>query len=320
MMTTGGSVSMGYDFDIRARARANTIRLTARMAACLMAEAGVPDAAAIVGNMRQKGAVGTMDPDALFVNALVAEARYRTLIRLIERTGHRTVVDLPCGYTPRALHLTEKGMRYVGLDAPAVAKESGNILTFLAGHPERMEFHGVDAAGRDSLAAAITDVEGPICVATDGLLMYLTDREASAVIDNIRGLLTAHGGCWITSDPEHALQSTLTFKAVLGEGAAPGDRVAELTDAGGPANAFIVNPEDMEASLGIAIECLRRYDLKAKCVNLADHMPELISYRRMTKAQIAAFRAAMRYCHYWVITPDDGGKPRTRRKSSASTK
>lgn len=37
-------------------------------------------------------------------------------------------------------------------------------------------------------------------------------------------------------------------------------------------------------------------------LNLADHMPELSVYRKLSQEQIAAFKQAMKHCHYWVIT------------------
>ena len=314
---------MRMNVDTSARTRAKTIRLTGRMAVHLMAEAEIPDAANIVRYLGSKGAFDITDPDLRLCCTLVVEAKYRTMCRLIKKTCHRTVVDLPCGYTPKALHLTERGMRYIGLDQPVVSREAGNILAFLAEHPQRMEFHGTDATDRDSLAAALAHVNGTVCVSTDGLTTAFSEREACAVVDNIRDLLADHGGCWITADPESMLQFFLTARAVLGDGAierlaALSNGAANLWEVDRPANPFIVDPEDVETSLGTAMECLRQHGLKARSVKLADHMPELIAYRRMTRAQVIAFKTAMRYCHFWVITPDEDAKPRRRRRYPVS--
>ena len=105
------------------------------------------------------------DSGTLLGNELVVEAKYRTMCRLIEASGHWINVDLPCGYTPKALHLTAKGLRFIGLDLPIVAGEAGPILSALADHPERMRFEGVDATYPDSLAAALKDVREPIFLA-----------------------------------------------------------------------------------------------------------------------------------------------------------
>ena len=50
------------------------------------------------------------------------EARYRTMESLAEGSGC-TLVDLPCGYTPRSIAFARKGLPYYGLDLPVVIRE-----------------------------------------------------------------------------------------------------------------------------------------------------------------------------------------------------
>ncbi len=308
-----------HTVDISAWARTNPVFMTAKTSVCLMARSGIPDADAIVRRLGLDGAAeasGMRDDGTLLGNELVVEAKYRAMCALIEASGCRVNVDLPCGYTPKALHLTEKGLRFIGLDLPIVAGEAGPALLALADHPERMRFEAVDATNPDSLAAALEGVREPICLTTEGMMMYFTDSEVDAVLSNVRSLLEGRGGCWITPDPEYILQFALTFRAVLGEGAqqklmASRDAAAGQSDAGSLINAFIVNPADVPASVARVTALLSAHGLKARRVNLAEHVPELAAYRKLTEAQIEAFRAAMRGCHYWVITPDDQWRGRT---------
>ena len=308
-----------HTVDISAWARTNPVFMTAKTSVCLMARSGIPDADAIVRRLGLDGAAeasGMRDDGTLLGNELVVEAKYRAMCALIEASGCRVNVDLPCGYTPKALHLTEKGLRFIGLDLPIVAGEAGPALLALADYPERMRFEAVDATNPDSLAAALEGVREPICLTTEGMMMYFTDSEVDAVLSNVRSLLEGRGGCWITPDPEYILQFALTFRAVLGEGAlqklmASRDAAAGQSDAGSLINAFIVNPADVPASVARVTALLSAHGLKARRVNLAEHVPELAAYRKLTEAQIEAFRAAMRGCHYWVITPDDQWRGRT---------
>lgn len=307
-----------HTVEYSAQARTNPVFMTGRTAVCLMAQAGIPDADRIVHRLGLGSAAevsGMKDAGMLLGNALVVEAKYRTMLRLIEASGYRINVDLPCGYTPKALHLTAKGLRFIGLDLPIVAGEVGPVLSGLADHPGRMRFEGVDATNPDSLMSALRDVGEPICLTTEGMMMYFTENEVNAVVANVRSLLEAHGGCWITPDPEYILQFALTFKAVLGEDAAQKlmasrDAAAGQSDAGSLINAFIVNPMDVPASVERVSALLAEHGLKPRRVNLAEHMPELTVYRELTAAQVEAFRAAMRGCHYWVITPDAHWKGR----------
>lgn len=302
--------------DYSAQARTNPVFMTAKTAVCLMAQAGIPDAAEIVRRLGLGSAAevsGMKDSGTLLGNELVVEAKYRTMCGLIEASGYRINVDLPCGYTPKALHLTAKGLRFIGLDLPIVAGEVGPILSALADHPERMCFEGVDATNPDSLVVALKDVREPICLTTEGMMMYFTDSEVNAVIANVRSLLERHGGCWITPDPEYILQFMLTFRAVLGEAAvqklmASRDAASGQSDAGSLINAFIVNPMNVPASVERVASLLAAHGLKARRVNLAEHMPELAVYRKLTAEKIEAFKTAMRGCHYWVITPEEHWK------------
>ena len=301
-----------HSVDYSAQARTNPVFMTAKTAVCLMAQAGIPDAAEIARRLGLGSAgevSGMKDAGTLLGNELVVEAKYRTMCRLIEASGCRINVDLPCGYTPKALHLTAKGLQFIGLDLPIVASEVGPILSVLADHPKQMRFEGVDATNPDSLVAALKDVREPICLTTEGMMMYFTDSEVNAVITNVRSLLETHGGCWITPDPEFILQFMLTFKAVLGDEAlqklmASRNAASGQSDAGSLTNAFIVNPMDVPASVERVAALLANHGLKSRRVNLAERLPELAVYRKLTSGQVEAFKTAMRGCHYWVITPD----------------
>ena len=53
------------------------------------------------------------------------------------------------------------------------------MLLSLAAHPELIQISGVDAANPESLANALRGVTGPICISTEGMMMYFTETEAS---------------------------------------------------------------------------------------------------------------------------------------------
>ena len=50
------------------------------------------------------------------------DVRYFTSGKLARKLGF-TVVDLPCGFTPRALEFAKSGNKYVGMDLPATISE-----------------------------------------------------------------------------------------------------------------------------------------------------------------------------------------------------
>lgn len=303
---------MNHEVDYRAQARTNPVFLTAKTAICLMARAGISDADSIVRclELEDNQPLRSMaDSDTILGNAIVVEAKYRTMCRLIEDCGYRTCVDLPCGYTPKALHLTQKNFRFVGLDLPIVVQEIAPIIRSLANHSERMTFSEVDATNYESLAAALRDIDEPICITTEGMMIYFTENEADTVIANVRNLLAVHGGCWITPDPEVKLQFIETFRSVFGESSL--DKLtttgnAAIKQSGGTnlSNSFILDAADVIGSRKTAESLLAKHGLKAKRVNLAEHMPELSVYSQLTSEQILRFKEAMRRCNYWIIALD----------------
>ena len=303
---------MNHEVDYRAQARTNPVFLTAKTAICLMARAGISDADSIVRclELEDNQPLRSMaDSDTILGNAIVVEAKYRTMCRLIEDCGYRTCVDLPCGYTPKALHLTQKNFRFVGLDLPIVVQEIAPIIHSLANHSERMTFSEVDATNYESLAAALRDIDEPICITTEGMMIYFTENEADTVIANVRNLLAVHGGCWITPDPEVKLQFIETFRSVFGESSldkltTTGRAASKQSGGTNLSNSFILDAADVTGSRKTAEALLAKHGLKAERINLAEHMPELSVYRQLTSEQIMRFKEAMRRCNYWIIALD----------------
>lgn len=295
------------------QARVNPVYLTAKTAVCLMVQAGIPDADKIVHALALENNAplqNMADAETILGNALVVEAKYRTMCRLIEDSGYRTCVDLPCGYTPKAIYMTEHNRTFVGLDLPIVVQEAEPIIRQMAGREENVSFYGIDATNYASLKTALQDFAGPLCISTEGMMMYFSDDEVDTVIANIQCLLREHGGCWITPDPEYALQFCGTFRAVFGEESlakliATKDTAQGQSAVAALGNAFMIEPSDIPASQARAEALLAKHGLKAQKVNLGEHMPELGVYKQLAPEQIVRFKEAMCHCHYWVITLDE---------------
>lgn len=302
-------------------ARVNPVYLTAKTAVCLMVQAGIPDADKVVHALALENNAplqNMKDAETILGNALVVEAKYRTMCRLIEASGYQTCVDLPCGYTPKAIYMTEHKRNFVGLDLPIVVQEAGPIIRQLVGRAENVSFHGVDATNYTSLKTALQGCAGPLCISTEGMMMYFSDDEVDTVIANIQCLLREHGGCWITPDPEYALQFCGTFRAVFGEESlaklmATKDEAQGQSAVAALGNAFIIEPSDIPASQARAEALLAKHSLKAEKVNLGEHMPELSVYKQLAPEQIVRFKEAMHHCHYWVITLDKAKEIQTDR-------
>ena len=76
---------------------------------------------------------------------------------LAELSGCPVHVDLPCGYTPRAIRFSRKGLRFVGLDLPAAIDEADPVIVSLIEPENRrlVKFAAVDATNYESLEKAL---------------------------------------------------------------------------------------------------------------------------------------------------------------------
>ena len=113
----------GIEIDQNLLERTNPISSTAKMTLFQLAEAGHDDAKTIVKKLNltlkdtQDSKTVKVDATELFVNSIIMEVRYFTNGKLAIESGF-TEVDLPCGFTPRALEFAKSCRKFVGMDLP----------------------------------------------------------------------------------------------------------------------------------------------------------------------------------------------------------
>ena len=300
--------------------------------AAMMAERLGLDLAGMTYSDERKKAMGQS-------NVATLELRYRSMNAFIQATGAKTIVDLPCGYTPRALEDFIGDKRYIGCDLPAVAEEMGPLVEKILaerGQKRAVTYHGVDATNYASLRAALEGAKGPLCITTEGLLMYFTDSELAALLDNIRRILEEFGGVWITQDPEvsrvyismtmvvmndpaqakaavEALDKSggdmrTVLKAMAGDNAQSTLNASKKTFSGAAdvnfGNVMLVKgtPEQFAA----AKDFLRAHGLKAEFTPVAERMPKLGS---LDPERTELARQTMEHISLWTITPDGDAVP-----------
>lgn len=301
--------------------RTNPVFNTAKMTLFQLIGSGNQDAAALVGKLgltfedTQNSATSAALPEQLVVSTVCMESRYRTMAKLAEEARCSVNVDLPCGYTPRAIEFSRKGLRFIGLDIPAAIAEAEPAIMSLI-EPDRRDlvsFAGVDATNYESLEEALQDVSGTVCITTEGLFMYFTDVEIGALCENVRRILTKHGGVWFAADPEVAMIYAQILMAVCGdrfmEVMANAKRLAnEKSDGSLGNNSLVVRPQDAEGSMRAAMAFLARHGLNAERMVVYDHMPTLSSLDQLTPQQRAAVEEALKRCAFWKITLADGAQ------------
>ncbi|MEE1160120.1 MAG: STAS domain-containing protein [Atopobiaceae bacterium] len=305
-------LTSGID-DLSILERVNPVFNTAKMTLCQLAASDNENALALskmLGLTAEETEAAT-ETDEKTINHVMLETRYRTMGALAKESGCPTVVDLPCGYNPRGLEFASKGRSYVGIDLPAVILEAEPAITSLLPEDQRhlIRYFGADATNYASLKKAFDQIEGEVCITTEGLLMYFTDSETAEFCDNIRKILSEHGGCWLLADAEVVMQYILTARAFYG------DRFMEVmhrrkahadkqSDVDVKARTLVIDPTaDPSLAMREAMKFLAAHGLKAERLIVADHVQELNSLSMLPADKAAQIRESMKSYAYWKITP-----------------
>ena len=308
----------GIEIDQDLLERTNPIFNTAKMTLFQLAATGHEDAEAVAKklNLTQKDTQDSKtvkaDETDLFINSIIMEVRYFTNGKLAKESGF-TEVDLPCGFTPRAIEFAKSGKKYVGMDLPATINEvEPAILSLLDEEQKKLvNFEGVDATNYQSLKSAFDKIDGKVCITTEGLLMYLTDSEMDAMCDNIKKILAEHGGYWITLDPEISLLYVLIVKAFYGERTREimyqsKYRIEDKSDVETIQNTITISVRsDVQENMKNAINYITSKGFKLERIPYANHVPEFKSLENADPKIVAQIKEGFKRVCIWKITVDE---------------
>ena len=301
--------------------RTNPIFNTARMTLFQLAATGNDDAKAIAERLNltrkdtQDSETVKADEGDLFVNSIIMDVRYFTNGKLAKESGF-TEVDLPCGFTPRAIEFAKSGKNFVGMDLPATINEVEPAIMSLLDEKQQnfVNFEGVDATNYQSLKTAFDKIDGKVCITTEGLLMYLTDSEMNAMCDNIKKILAEHGGYWITLDPEISLLYVLIVKAFYGDRTREimyrsKYRIEDKSDVKVVKNTITISLlGDVKENMKNAINYITSKGFKLERLPYSEHVPEFKSLEKINPEIVAHIKEVFKRVCIWKITVDESDK------------
>lgn len=284
----------------------NPVFATAKGCLGLLMNTGVKGAKEL-GSKIDMGVPRATDTPPEIIRAYMVsnEARYAIGNIMAEESGCDTIVDLPCGYVPRGLALTEAGKEFYGLDLPAVIEELEPAIREIAtsGQNDKMHFASVDATNLDSLRNALEGAKGKLCILTDGLLGYFNDPELDSVLNNIREILKEHGGMWITADKYSRELGAETFSILTDS---DGELIKEMMQKGGAKVANIpVNHTVIQGEVSEAKKYFKEHGFEIEEVTYAKKLPQLTSLNDNSD-DLEKLRKAYESIIMWVMTVKDG--------------
>lgn len=143
--------------------------------------------------------------DPLFwARVLHFEARYRGIDQLLAGLDPAGFLELSSGFNLRCLDLAGRtGKPYLDTDLPELIAEKARLVELLADRADasKVRLRALDALDGDDFEAAAAELPpGRIAIVTEGLLMYFDADEKRRLCANVRRVLAARGGWWVTSD------------------------------------------------------------------------------------------------------------------------
>lgn len=133
------------------------------------------------------------------------------------RKNYPVILDLACGYSPRALKVCDNDHAYIGVDLQDVIGELKKHRKELI--HDMNYYYSIDLTKREEMDALAAKLNWPAAIITQGLLTYLTLEQKQVLMENIRFLLLKNGGCWIIPDAAPDRMLPEVFSTVLGSGA-----------------------------------------------------------------------------------------------------
>ena len=162
---------MNYDEILK---KINPTYFSAKGCLGLLAETGDSDIVKFYNSLDKEQLTAFDDNPIVRSRIISLEVRYNMWNAVAEETECQTIVDLPCGYLPHSLITARLNKNYYGFDLPIVIDELSRIAAKFLNEREKslVQYHGVDATNYFSMKNALKDVQGKICIITDGLLGF----------------------------------------------------------------------------------------------------------------------------------------------------
>jgi O-methyltransferase involved in polyketide biosynthesis len=218
-------------------------------------------------------------PDEGKIYAPILEARYKSIVELILKSGYNQVLELASGFSLRGLAMSsERDFVYVESDLQGINDEKQKLIPdmqtkYSIADNGKHHIATANALAFDELERAIEPLskDQPLIVANEGLIPYLTADERKTLASNVHKLLHkfAGGGIWITPDfttrqvAENVSEKVKRFRAAI----------AGATDRPLYASAFETDEE--------IDQFIKDSGFDSQCVYQIDEVPHLSSCERL---------------------------------------
>ena len=272
-----------------------------------LASMGVPEAKRILKELGQVNIYSEKnlhDYDRIEkVNGIYQELVYAATVQYVQQNGYKNILDIGGGYTPRAMVFAREGRKYYGGELMAVAMSADEVMKKILPqkYMKNIIYDEVLAEDGDAFLTAANTFDGKICIVEQGLMIYLTQDRLAAMYENVRDVLKAKGGCFITSD----LMTRELFKDIAA--ALYGEEQAQILydetkDMYEELFYGFLNEENFNERLDAIQYAREDLNLNIHYEPLVPDASKLYCTKQLTAAQAEKIRQIAAKKYLWVIT------------------
>ena len=283
-----------------------SVSYTAPITLHWLAKAGVPEGVEFIGTLSAKNIldkVKVRDPERVErANAVYQEMHYTALNEYIEKNGYKNVIDLGCGVSPRGIVMARNGINYIGVELEPVAKAMQEYTPMFLNDKELnyIRYEVADFTDRDAMMATVKNVQGPVCIVSELVMVFLSKAQQDALFNNIHEILEEHGGCFVTADYTTGEIFYDGTAEIYGEKAT--DIIAEETVklyAGISETDFTGTIFDTHKE---SMEFIKNHGFKIERVPLLSDASKMYSVKNLNDKQIKKIQRFARKKLLWVMT------------------
>lgn len=299
----------------------NPVYNTAKLTLSILSRAGVPEAVDYAERLGftdiRKNYDVNEDNGSELPQAILQEARYAFLNRVIRESKCKNIVDIACGFSPRGYIMAKEGYNYRGIDLDASVDALSSIAAELGkdGLAGSLSYVACDLTDPDAFENALADIEGEVLIICEGLMMYLKPYEGRSLFRGLNRVLTSHGGRFVTPDFEMGPIYVGVHVALLGREEGMKALMAMANTTSGKADndkwkghisSKEAQPEKVLAEEGLSVERVDFYRESEKCY----------VFEQMKEADAAGVIAALKTMKGWSITANRACEAAKRKKNA----
>ena len=296
----------------------NPVFLTAKSCLSVLAKLRDEDALKLIGKLgffesQEAEEIKNAPKDKLEMAKKIAPAFYSqvetrffaTNEMILNDKNSKIVLDLGCGYTPRGIKLANSGIKYIGVDLPAVINTLKPIIKEIIGENDNIIYKQVDLTNYSSILEALGDNKGELFITTEGIMNYLNTFELKEVISNIKRLLKTYGGKWVTCDNTLLATQQYIIAAALGIPPEKSEILAQLGNSIATSMAKIKKFDNVFADKDLE-KCKQYLDENGFDLNIekgSNNIPKMIrSISTFSENTVKNMRKVLENMDFWIIT------------------